>query len=100
MLTTCCDSCSKRTHDIFFFNLAVMLQSLFLPNAIVAVDPFHVIEHLCRDFENLRISLMKQCPYDLNGYYLLKKWNWLLNKDGIDLDNAKAYNHRFQTALN
>lgn len=72
----------------------------FLPNAIIAVDPFHVIEHLCRDFENLRISLMKQCPYDSNGYYLLKKWNWLLNKDGIDLDNAKAYNHRFQTALN
>ena len=72
----------------------------FLPNAIVAVDPFHVIEHLCRDFENLRISLMKQCPYDSNGYYLLKKWNWLLNKDGIDLDNAKAYNHRFQTTLN
>ena len=71
-----------------------------MPNAIVAVDPFHVIEHLCRDFENLRISLMKQCPYDSNGYYLLKKWNWLLNKDGIDLDNAKAYNHRFQTALN
>jgi len=71
----------------------------FLPNAIVAVDPFHVIEHLCRDFENLRISLVKQCPYDSNGYYLLKKWNWLLNKDGIDLDNAKAYNHRFQTAL-
>lgn len=72
----------------------------FLPNAIVAVDPFHVIEHLCRDFENLRISLMKQCPYDSNGYYLLKKWNWLLNKDGIELDNPKVYNHRFQTALN
>jgi len=72
----------------------------FFPNAIVAVDPFHVIEHLCRDFENLRISLMKQCPYDSNGYYLLKKWNWLLNKDGIDIDNAKMYNHRFKTALN
>lgn len=72
----------------------------FLPNAIIAVDPFHVIEHLCRGFENLRISLMKQCPYDSNGYYLLKKWNWLLNKDGVDLDNAKIYNHRFQTALN
>lgn len=72
----------------------------FLPNAIVAVDPFHVIEHLCRDFENLRISLMKQCPYDSNGYYLLKKWNWLLNKDGIELDNTKVYNHRFQTSLN
>ena len=72
----------------------------FLPNAIIAVDPFHVIEHLCRDFENLRISLMKQCPYDSNGYYLLKKWNWLLTKDDVYLDNAKVYNHRFQTSLN
>lgn len=72
----------------------------FLPNAIVAVDPFHVIEHLCRDFENLRISLMKQCPYDSNGYYLLKKWNWLLNKDGIELDNPRVFNHRFQISLN
>jgi len=72
----------------------------FLPNAIIAVDPFHVIEHLCRDFENLRISLMKQCPYDSNGYYLLKKWNWLLSKDDVELDNDKVYNHRFKTALN
>ena len=72
----------------------------FLPNAVIAVDPFHVIEHLCRDFDNLRISLMKQCPYDSNGYYLLKKWNWLLNKDDVFLDNAKVYNHRFQTSLN
>lgn len=71
-----------------------------LPNAIVAVDPFHVVEHLCQDFENLRVSLMKQCPYDSNGYYLLKKWNWLLNKDSVNLDNAKVYNHRFQTTLN
>lgn len=72
----------------------------FLPNTIIAIDPFHVIQHLCRDFENLRISLMKQCPYDSNGYYLLKKWNWLLNMDDVDLDNAKVYNHRFKTALN
>lgn len=72
----------------------------FLPNAIIAVDPFHVIEHLCRDFDDLRVKLMKQCPYDSNGYYLLKKWNWLLKKDGVNFDNAKVYNHRFKTALN
>lgn len=72
----------------------------FLPNAIVAVDPFHVIEHLTRDFERLRVSLMKQCIYDSNGYYLLKHWNWLLNTDKADLDNPKEYNHRFGTHLN
>lgn len=72
----------------------------FLPNAIVAVDPFHVIEHLCRDFEDLRIKLMKQCIYGSNGYYLLKNWNWLLNKDDVELDNKKEYNHRFGVYLN
>jgi len=72
----------------------------FFPNAIIAVDPFHVIEHLCNDFDNLRISLMKQCPYNSNGYYLLKKWNWLLTTDNVNLDNPRVYNHRFQTSLN
>lgn len=72
----------------------------FFPNAIVAVDPFHVIEHLCNDFEKLRVSLMNQCIYDSNGYYLLKKWNWLMTKDDVELDNKKVFNHRFKTYLN
>jgi len=76
------------------------VAATFLPNAIIAVDPFHVVEHLCRDFENLRIALMKQCPYDSNGYYLLKKWNWLMSKDDVNLDNPKEYNHRFKATLN
>ena len=72
----------------------------FFPNAIVAVDPFHVIEHLCDDFEKLRISLMNQCIYGSNAYYLLKKWNWLMTKDNVELDNEKVFNHRFKTHLN
>ena len=27
-------------------------------NCIVAVDPFHVVEHVCRDFKQLRINIM------------------------------------------
>lgn len=72
----------------------------FFPNASVAVDPFHVINHLCDDFDTLRISLMNQCDYNSNGYYLLKKWNWLLTKSDIDLDNEKELNHRFGLYLN
>lgn len=76
------------------------LAEAYFPNAIVAVDSFHVIEHLVKDFERLRISLMKKCDYQSNGYYLLKKWSWLLEKDDIDLDNARVFNHRFGTELN
>ena len=72
----------------------------YFPNAMIAVDPFHVVQHLYNDFERLRISLMKQCDYNSNGYYLLKKWHWLLTKDNIDLDNDKVFNHRFGMALN
>ena len=69
-------------------------------NCIVAVDPFHVIEHLCRDFDNVRIRIMNQTIYGSNAYYLLKKWNWLLKKDDVFLDNEPVYNNRFRCKLN
>ena len=76
------------------------IARIYFPEAIIAVDPFHVIKHLCDDFERLRISLMKKCDYHSNGYYLLKKWNWLLTRDDVDLDNERVYNHRFGCYLN
>ena len=72
----------------------------YFPNCIVAVDPFHVIKHLVKDFDDLRIDLMKKSPYGSNAYYLLKKWSWLLVKSSVDLDNEKVYNNRFKTKLN
>lgn len=72
----------------------------YLPHAIIAVDPFHVVKHLIDGFERLRIDLMKQCPYDSNSYYLLKKWHWLLTADQVFLDNQRVYNHRFNMRLN
>ena len=70
-------------------------------NCIVAIDPFHVIEHLCKDFKRLRINIMNQCIYGSNAYYLLKKWNWLLETDlkKVDLDNEPQYNSRFRCRL-
>lgn len=76
------------------------VTSIYLPNAIVAVDPFHVIMHLTQNFSRLRIDLMNQCEYGSNSYYLLKKWHWLLEKDDVNLDNEKVYNGRFKTKLN
>lgn len=69
-------------------------------NCIVAVDPFHVVKHLCKDFDDLRIRIMNQTVYNSNAYYLLKKWNWLLKADHVDLDNEPQYNNRFKMKLN
>lgn len=76
------------------------VASTYLPNAIVAVDPFHVVWHLTKGFERLRVDLMNQSEYGSNAYYLLKKWHWLLEKDDVDLDNKRVYNSRFRMKLN
>ena len=69
-------------------------------NALIAVDPFHVVEHLTKDFTKVRINIMNQCVYGSNAYYLLKKWHWLLESDDINLDNSPEYNHHFKAKLN
>lgn len=72
----------------------------YFPNCIVAVDPYHYVSHLCDGFDRLRINLMNQCVYGSNAYYLLKKWNWLLTTDDVNLDNDRVYNNRFKCKLN
>ncbi len=72
----------------------------YLPNAIIAVDPFHVVKHLTDDFTKIRIYHMNNTLYGSNTYYLLKQWNWLLTSENVYLDNKRVYNRRFGTYLN
>ena len=72
----------------------------WLPNATIAVDPFHVIEHLSDDFTKIRIKIMNAKIYGSNAYYLLKHWHKLLESDKYNLDNEPKYNHVFKCKLN
>jgi len=72
----------------------------WLPNAIIAVDPFHVIEHLSNDFTKIRVKVMNTMIYGSNSYYLLKSWHKLLESDKYILDNEPKYNHIFKQKLN
>ena len=76
------------------------LAHKWLKNAIVAVDPFHVVKHLTDDFDKIRIRIMNRCIYGSNAYYLLKTWNKLLLSDKYDLNNEPKYNHVFRCKLN
>lgn len=71
----------------------------YLKNCEIAVDPFHVVEHLSNCFSRLRIDLMNQAPKDSAAYYLLKKWHKLLETD-YRLDNTPQYNKFFGQKLN
>ncbi len=76
------------------------LAHRYLKNAVVAVDPFHVIEHLTRDFTKVRIRIMNSLVYRSSGYYLLKSWHKLLDSDRYDLDGEPQFNHVFKKKLN
>lgn len=71
----------------------------YLPNAEIAVDPFHVVKHLYEGFTKLRIAIQNQAIYGSPTYYLLKKWHKLLDTD-YKLDNAPKYNSFFKQKMN
>jgi len=52
--------------------------SLVFPNAIVAIDSFHVIKEIGDAVSKTRKRIMHKFSTNSNEYYLLKKWNWLL----------------------
>lgn len=72
----------------------------WLPNAVIAVDPFHVIEHLSNGFTKVRINVMNTKVYGSSSYYLLKHWHKLLESDKYKLDGEGKYNHIFKQKLN
>ena len=72
----------------------------YFKNCEIAADPFHVIEHLVKDFDDLRIQVQNQCQYGSPSYYLLKKWHWLLTGSNVDLDNKPIMNHVFNRYMN
>ena len=72
----------------------------WLKNAIIAVDPFHVIKHLTDSFDNIRIKVMNRYSKGTNAYYLLKSWNKLLMSDKYKLNGERVYNSFFKMKLN
>jgi len=91
----------------------VVAKRLF-PNALIAVDKFHLIQELNKRITRIRINVMNkiQVPKECNinnlsvekkaemllrkkQYYLLKKFNWLLTYDNtynLDPNRKRKYN--------
>lgn len=75
------------------------VAEIYLPNAEIAVDTFHVIKHLEDALTRARINVQKQFEYESDAYYLLKTWHKLLEHN-IYLDNEPKYNKRFKSKVN
>ena len=100
------DSIPKTERDrVLFVTLDIWepyrdIAHRYFKNAEVAVDPFHIIEHLTLAFTRIRIDIMNQSVYQSPAYYLLKKWYKLLESDSYSLDNDPRYNPFFKQKLN
>lgn len=51
------------------------LANIFFPNAIVAIDSFHVMKEIGFALDKVRRRVMHKYPAGTKEYYLLKHWN-------------------------
>lgn len=65
-----------------YFPYKEVIKKVF-PNAIIAVDSFHVIKHLNDAITNYRIKVMNEYEDNHNDicYYFLKKFHYFFTKD-------------------
>lgn len=65
------------TIDMYSPYITVIKQCF--PNAEIVIDRFHVVQHIVRAINKIRIRVMKEQPEDSTEYKLLKKyWKQLL----------------------
>lgn len=69
------------------------------PNAIVAIDSFHVMENIGKAVKDTRCRIMKLYAHGSIEYYLLKNYNYLLYKSP-DPWREKEYNSRLKKYVN
>lgn len=57
------------------------VASIYFPDAIVAIDSFHVLKEMGSTLDKVRRRIMNGYQKGSEEYYLLKKWNDLLYND-------------------
>ena len=65
------------------------------PNATIVIDRFHIVQHMNRALNNVRIQVMNELRYTRPTDYrkLKKQWKLVLKND-FDLDYTRYFTHR------
>ena len=91
-------SCVKViTMDMFspYYDIA---RKLF-PNAKIVLDRFHIVQHLSRAMNRLRIQIMNQFDRRSHEYKALKRYWKLIQQDSRKLSDKRFYRPTFQSHL-
>ena len=85
------------TMDMFtpYYQLA---QSLF-PNAKIVLDRFHIVQHLGRAMNRVRIQIMNQLDRKSHEYRAIKRYWKLIQQDSRKLNDKRFYRPTFRMHL-
>ena len=85
------------TMDMFspYYDIA---RKLF-PSAKIVLDRFHIVQHLSRAMNHLRIQIMNQFDRRSHEYKALKRYWKLIQQDSRKLSDKRFYRPTFQSHL-
>ena len=71
----------------------------FFPNAKIVLDRFHIVHHLSRAMNRVRIKIMNQFDRRSHEYKALKRYWKLIQQDNYTLSSKRFYRPTFQAHL-
>ena len=74
-------------------------QTVSLPNAIIVLDRFHIVQHLSRAMNRLRIQIMNRFDRKSHEYKSLKRCWKLIQEDSRKGNSKRFYQTTFQSHL-
>ena len=74
------------------------ISKTYLPKAIICADSFHVLQHLTKDFHDVRLRCRRNTENKVLQY-LLTKFKYIFSHDAA-LDNTPKYNKRLKQKVN
>ena len=71
----------------------------FFPNAKIVLDRFHIVQHLSRAMNRVRIKIMNQFDRRSHEYKALKRYWKLIQQDNYTLSSKRFYRPTFRSHL-
>ena len=90
------------TPSLFYFWAqaeTVYSQTVSLPNAKIVLDRFHIVHHLSRAMNRVRIQIMNQFDRKSQEYRALKRYWKLIQQDSRKLSDKRFYRPMFRMHL-
>lgn len=78
--------------------MTAIARKLF-PSAKIALDHFHIVQHLSRAMSRVRVQIMKQFERKSHEYRALKRYWKLIQQDSRKLSDKRFYRPTFRMHL-